>query len=140
MPNKSASLQLSTILPSSIRVVSIPVSLSEELLEEAALGMVSSASCMGIWPTKAKLSRRSSPRWESCFRPSRRRGDPAESLGSARDTCEDPGGRGYEDRGQGLWLHLRFSGQQYVWTTSRRSHQGAVGANLTIDIYRSSAS
>jgi hypothetical protein len=38
MPNKSASLQLSTILPSSIRAMSIPPTLTEELLEEAALG------------------------------------------------------------------------------------------------------
>src|SRR3712207_5868128 len=59
--------------------------------------------------------------------------EPQEGLRAGRDFGHHAHRAGYQDRGEDLRLHLRFSGQQSVGALSR-SHQGVVGMILTTDI------
>ncbi|HEX5914612.1 MAG TPA: transposase, partial [Rubrobacter sp.] len=56
-----------------------------------------------------------------------------EGVRCGRNVGDNFGGAGHQDRGEDLRLHLRLPGQQDVGSSSR-SHQGAMGMNLTTHI------
>jgi hypothetical protein len=122
------------------------ISLSEELIDETALGEGVARKLLGDLAYRSEDLREALAEVGILLateRAERRHGvrqlnrdrsfEPQEGLWVGRDFGYHARWVGYQDRGQDSSLHLRLCGQQDVGTPSR-SHQGVVGMNLATHI------
>ena len=124
------------------------ISLTEELINEAALGEGVARRLLGDLAYRSEDLREALAEVGILLateRAERRRGARQHieialsslkrvfGLRFGRDFSHHPRGAGHQDSGQDLRLHLRIPSQQGVEAPSR-AHQGVVGMNLTTDI------